>query len=296
MSYPLVSIVTVNYKQVQETVKMLESIPKTKYPNLEVIVVDNEETQDNSSVYQEAYPGVIVLRSEQNLGFAGGNNLGSRHAKGDYLYYLNNDTILTEKTIQPLIEAFAEDPQLGAASPKIRYFYTPEKIQYAGFSSIHPITGRNMAIGKNQFNTSEYDETRETYSVHGAAMMISRAVIEKVGLMSEDFFLYYEELDWSAQIQKAGYKIKYVGEAFVFHKESVATGKMSPLKTYYHTRNRILFMKRNFSKQEYRLFKGYFFSVVLPKEMIKYLFMVRMTNLKALLDGTFDAVKSPTIK
>lgn len=289
--YPLVSIITVNFRQEKETVKMLESIPCSSYPNLEVIVVDNGSLKDCTALFKRSYQNVKVIISKDNLGFAGGNNLGIQQATGKYLYFLNNDTILTPDTILPLVEEFENNPEIGVASPKIRYYHNPEYIQYAGFTPIDPYTGRNKAIGKNQPDTVNFNVKCATYSGHGAAMMVSRKAIDKVGLMNEDFFLYYEEVDWCAAIQRAGFVVVYVGTADVFHKESVTTGKISPLKTYYMTRNRILFMKRNFSKKHFKYFSKYFLFIVLPKDLFINLFSARFKNVKALVNGTFDGLK-----
>ncbi|MEH0155775.1 glycosyltransferase family 2 protein [Limibacter armeniacum] len=291
--YPLVSIITVNYRQAAETLKMLKTIADSGYPNLEVIVVDNGALSDKTVAYREAYPDARVIVCKRNLGFAGGNNLGIKAASGKYLYFLNNDTALTSSSIMPLVEEFEKDESLGAASPKIRYYYTPEIIQYAGFSPIHPYTGRNKAIGKNQKDNKEYDCIMPTYSTHGAAMMVSREVIEKVGMMHEGFFLYYEELDWCAAIRRAGFEIRYIGDALVYHKESASTGKQSPLKSYYMTRNRILFMKRNFALPQFILFYTYFTFTVLPKELLKNTVKARFNNLKAVVNGFLDGLWRP---
>ena len=268
---PLVSIVTVNFRQAAVTVDLLHSIGKNTYKNVEVIVVDNGSLEDCSAVFSKAYPSVKNLVSAENLGFAGGNNLGITAATGDYLFFINNDTILTDDLIESLLSRFSTNTSIGAVSPKIRYYDNPDVIQYAGFTEMNRLTGRNEAIGKNETDKGQHDTAYSTAYAHGAAMMVSRKVIENVGGMPEDFFLYYEELDWCAQIKRAGFDIWYEPAGLIYHKESAAVGKMSPLKIYYITRNRLLFMRRNVSGWRLATFLTYFYSVTVPIKSISFL-------------------------
>lgn len=268
---PLVSIITVNFHQAAVTVDLLHSIEKNSYKNVEVIVVDNGSLEDCSAVFRKAYPSVKNLVSAENLGFAGGNNLGIAAATGDYLFFINNDTILTDGLIESLLSRFSIDSDIGAVSPKIRYYDNPNVIQYAGFTEMNSLTGRNVAIGKNETDKGQHDTAYATAYAHGAAMMVSREVIDYVGDMPEDFFLYYEELDWCAQIRRAGFSIWYEPAGLIYHKESAAVGKMSPLKIYYITRNRLLFMRRNVSGWRLATFLTYFYSITVPVKSVSFL-------------------------
>src|SRR5690606_6156532 len=113
--------------------------------NLEVIVVDNASTENPTRLIKETYPNAHLIISEKNLGFTGGNNLGIRNSTGDYIFIVNNDTEVTTDLLNHLIEAFNVDPKIGMVSPKIKYFSNKDIIQYAGFSEIHPITGRGKS-------------------------------------------------------------------------------------------------------------------------------------------------------
>src|SRR5688500_5508269 len=118
-------------------------------------------------------------------------------------------------------------------------------------------------------------------------MMVSREVIEKTGMFPEKFFLYYEEWDWSARIRKAGYTIWYTGNAEIFHKESMSVGKNNPMKVYYHTRNRILYMRRNVNVFQMTVFTFFFGLFTVPKSLIGYLVRGEMPQLKYFLKGIF---------
>jgi GT2 family glycosyltransferase len=261
----VVSIIVVNYNQSRVTAQLLESIQKSSFKNLEVIVVNNGCTEANPMPFKEFYPWVIEINSKENLGFAGGNNLGLKYAIGDYLFFLNNDTELPFDCIGKLIETLHNDNSLAGVSPKLIYHETKNVIQYAGYNKLNTYTMQCIARGKGEIDTNQYNKTEYTNFLHGAAMMLKRSVIDKVGLMDDRYFLYYEELDWIYRIKKQGYKIAYVANAVVYHKESISTGKNSPLKTYYLTRNRILFARKNFHFGKLVVFYLFFLVVALPK-------------------------------
>jgi len=278
---PLVSIITINYNESQVTLDMLESLKGSNYPNLEVIVVDNASPNDNPDVIKEEYPHINLIKSKENLGFAGGNNLGVREAKGDFLFFINNDTIVPKDCIGPLVETLQNNETIGMVSPKIKFHWDASLIQYAGYTPMSHWTIRNNSIGYHQKDDGRFDSEGETNSIHGAAMMVPRHVVDEVGMMTEVYFLYYEEHDWAEQIKRAGYKVYYQPKSFILHKESLSTGKFSPLKTYYISRNRILFARRNFKPLQ--LMVSLFFQtfISIPKNMASFALKREFEHLKA---------------
>lgn len=287
MHQPLVSIISVNFNQAKVTHELLVSLESLTYKNIEVIIVDNGSSEDLLSILKDSYdvPKLEIVKSVDNLGFAGGNNLGIKKAKGEYLYFVNNDTELLPNSIQPILERFELDPAIGVVSPKINYFSSPEIIQYAGYSSMNTFTARNYAIGHKEIDKGQHEIAMQTHYAHGAAMMVKKEVIESVGMMPEVFFLYYEELDWCEQIKRKGYKIYYEPKALIYHKESISVGKDSPLKTYYLTRNRILFMRRNFSFIHLCVFFTYFSLLTVPVKTLHFFFKSQHQHLKAFYQG-----------
>lgn len=278
---PLVSIITINYNESGVTLELLESIRNLSYPSYEVIVVDNASPNDNPDVIKEKYPEVILIKSDENLGFAGGNNLGVKQAQGNYLLFINNDTIVPKDFIEPLVKTLQEDKTIGMVSPKIKFHWDPTLIQYAGYTPMNHWTIRNNSIGYHQKDNGDFDQEGETQSIHGAAMMIPKTVVENVGMMTEIYFLYYEEHDWAEMVKRAGYKIYYQPKSHILHKESVSTGKFSPLKTYYISRNRILFARRNF--KPFQLFISLLFQcfVSIPKNTFVFIVRREFQHLKA---------------
>lgn len=240
------SVISVNYNQAKLTCGMIESLRAVSYKNIEILIVDNGSPDEDPEIIKAHYPEIRLIKSEVNLGFAGGNNLGIKEAKGKYLFFLNNDTEVTPNCIEPLVNLFEENKSAGIASPKIIFYDTDNIIQYAGATEINPWTGRNKGIGSMEKDTGQFNRSFETDLIHGAAMMVPRRVINKVGLMPEIYFLYYEELDWCEMIKRAGYTCHFVGESSIYHKESMSVGKFSLTKTYYINRNRLLFIRRNF--------------------------------------------------
>jgi len=287
-----VSIITINYNGLADTCALIDTIPFND-KSLEVIVVDNASLNDEASLIAQRYPHIKVIRSPKNLGFAGGNNLGIRAAHGKYLFFLNNDTLLRPQTsdLRPLIARLESSEKIGAVCPKIRFTWDDNPIQFAGYTPLSRITMRNRSIGFGEADQGQYDTARSTPYAHGAAMMVKREVIEKAGLMPECYFLYYEELDWSLMIRRAGYDIWYEPATTVFHKESQATGQHSPLRTYYITRNRLLFVQRNAPLSERYLSYTYLIGLVALKDILKYTLQHRPDLAKATVKGICQFLK-----
>lgn len=269
--YPFVSIITVNYNQAGVTCDLIASLHNITYPNFEIIVIDNASPSDNPKVIKERFPNVILVENPINYGFAAGNNFGLMRARGEFVLLINNDIEVPPDFLEPLVNKLKNNPAIGAVSPKIKFFYQPDTIQYAGYTPMNYLTMRNFAIGHQEKDQGQYTEDRETFYAHGAAMLVPMEVVKKVGLMSYIFFLYYEEADWCERIKKAGYQIHFVHNSFVLHKESVSTGKLSTLKIYYLNRNRIVFMRRNVNGSLFYKGLAYQLFVAIPKNALKFL-------------------------
>lgn len=302
----LVSIVTINFKEEAVTIDFLASIYKVftlsqdlqsenlfaslsfkdnvsedNNIKLEVILVDNGSEKNNEELFKSIYPELIYIQSEKNLGFAGGNNLGIRRASGKYILLLNNDTEIIPGCISSMVAEMEDKIEIGLISPLILYYHKKRLIQYAGFSKMNYFTGRNRTIGKFEKDTGQYDKiSSETGFCHGAAMMFRKTDLTKVGLMDENYFLYYEEMDWCEKFRKNGMKIWFTGKAKIYHKESVSVGKESSLKTYFITRNRILFIRKNASIFAKSVFGLYFYGVAGPALLLKYFFSGKRNQMK----------------
>lgn len=283
---PLVSIVTLNWNTTAVTCDFLRSVKEqVSYPHIEVIIVDNASATDPTADFLAVMPEVKVIRNASNLGFAAGNNVGIRAGKGDYFFIVNNDTEFTDGLIEGLLDVFEKYPDAGMVSPKFHYYFDKGTIEYAGYEQVNIFTGRNGMIGCREKDNGQYDQIRETHYGHGGGMMVPRKVVEEAGMMNEQFFLYYEEFDWSNQIKKKGYKIYYQPASLIYHKESMTTGKSSPLKTFYLTRNRILFMKRNTPALSLAAFLLYFTVFTVPKNTVTLLIRGQKEHLRSFWKG-----------
>lgn len=283
---PLVSIITVNWNNTTVTCEFLASIKEQNtYENIEVIIVDNASGEDPTQQFLSVYPTAKAIRNQANLGFSGGNNTGIRAASGDFLFLVNNDTEFTPGLIESLVDVFRENTDAGIVCPKFHYYFSKGTIEYAGYRPVNIFTGRNGMIGMGEQDKGQYDSIKKTNYAHGGGMMVSRKAMEKVGLMPEEFFLYYEEFDWSVQFKKKGYAIYFQPKALIYHKESMTTGKASPLKTFYLTRNRILFMRRNISFPSLGVFFAYFILFTIPKNSISFLLKRQTDHLKSFWKG-----------
>lgn len=243
---PDISFITICYNGFKDTCELIDSLHRhISSVSYEIIVVDNASLENEAAKIRQLYPSVVAIRSEMNKGFSGGNNIGLRAAKGKYLFLINNDTYIEADGISCLIERLESHPGIGGLSPKIRFAFPPQQIQFAGFTPLTPITLRNNMLGFGCPDDGSYDTPHPTPYLHGAAMLVKREVIEKAGMMPEVFFLYYEELDWSTSMTRAGYELWYEPGCTIFHKESQSTGQLSKLRTYYLARNRLLYARRN---------------------------------------------------
>lgn len=283
--YPLVSIVSINYNSTEVTRDLLLSLRRVTYPNIEIIIVDNGSADRSCYSLKNDFPEIMLIREEKNHGFSGGNNLGIKASEGEYILLINNDVEVTPGFLEPMLDVFQKDPSAGMVSPKIVYHNRGELVQYAGSNGINPWTGRGRKRGHKEVDKGQFDFVKQTELVHGACMMVPRSLIEKTGPLYEGYFLYYEEHDWAVRAKKQGYKIYYAGTSKIYHKESVSTGKESPLKSYYMARNRIMFLRRNVSYPAFFTSLLIFMLLAAPKNIIQYTAQAKFVNLKAYLKG-----------
>ncbi len=295
----LVSIITVNYNGVKDTHELVNSLAQYELFPYELIIVDNGSKQNEASILREyliepvKQGRIKILRSEKNLGFAGGNNLGLKEVTGNFILFLNNDIIIDHPFLEKMINCFKKNAKVGLVSPKIRYEQQREYIQYAGFTPLSAITLRNKIIGTCEIDKGQYNTSHSTSYAHGACMMTTRDILIKVGTMSEVYFLFYEELDWSQRIKDAGYLIWYCPSAYVYHKEGMSIEKGTPLRLFYLNRGRMLYARRNYKGITKFLSCFYQLTIVMPKNIGKAILHKEWKNAEAFweagIHGLFDS-------
>lgn len=221
----------------------MRSLERLNESRFELIIVDNGSSEPFETTKNWSFP-VNIIHTGENLGFAGGNEVGMKAATGEYFYLINNDTEFQGPFVKPIVDCFKNHPSLGMLSTLIRFWDTG-LLQYAGSTELSPITLRNSGIGTGEKDATPYRGFKKTAFIHGASVILPSKVYHEVGGMWEPFFLYYEEYDWCTRVKKLGYDIGVLGDVEILHKESASVGRMSPLKIYHMTRNRMLYARRN---------------------------------------------------
>jgi GT2 family glycosyltransferase len=244
-----IAIIVLNWNGKKDTLECLESIRQIDYQNFDIIVVDNGSNDDSVRAIQNKFSEVKVLETGENLGYAGGNNFGTRYAikhGADYILLLNNDVIVDPQLIKNFIDAVLKVGPWAIFSAKIFYFSQPKKIWYAGARRIKS-TAHFIHIGQGSIdNGNEFNSLTETDYACGCAIFFYKGVIDKVGLFDEKFYLTYEEADFCYRAKKAGIKSYIVPGAKIWHKVSVSFGgEESALFRYFMNRNKLLWAEKN---------------------------------------------------
>lgn len=247
-----VAVILVNYNGWKDTIECLKSLEKVQYDNFEVVVVDNNST-DNSVAEIEKFQTttnltMTVIVHDENVGFAAGNNIGLRYVlnnDSDYFLFLNNDTIVDKYLFNNLLKPF-KNTNVGATIGKIYYADEPSKIWYAGGE----LKFNLMKPSHNDFNEEETEiihETREVSFATGCCLCCSSKCVSSVGEWSEDYFLYEEDVDYSIRIVNAGFKVVYISDAVIYHKVSSSTSAISNISQIYQVRNRMILINKYLS-------------------------------------------------
>lgn len=284
---PLISIITLNWNQTDITCQFLESTRRLNYKNYEILVCDiGSATDPTPQIRRGDYPNTRVLKAEAYTRSGNDINWAVAQAKGDFILLINNSNEVTENVLDDLIAPFLTDNFLGAASPKIRSYYRPRIIQYAGYKRVNMITGKNSIIGDRKEDRGQFDEPAYTHGAYSGAVMLKKSMIEEnKDILIQNFFIYFDDSDVSARILKKGYRILYQPKAVVYNKDSIVTDKKSAIKVYYDTRNRILFMRRNASLVQLSVFLIVFTLLVVPVTTLRFLVKRQFTHLQSFFNA-----------
>jgi GT2 family glycosyltransferase len=241
---PKVGIVILNWNRADDTIACVQSLRRMQYANYEVVLVDNASHDDSVSRLRTAFPEIHLIANRENLGFAQGNNVGIAHllAQGcEYVMLLNDDAEVGPDTISRLVEYAEHHPDVGIVGPTICYFAEPRVIWSAG-GAVTP-HGEPSHLDVDQDVSVVGTEPRDVAYVTGCAILAKRAVVEKVGVLDNRFFIYFEETEWCARALKAGFRIVHVPEAVMWHKVTRTARATTPRYLYLMARNRLLYLR-----------------------------------------------------
>lgn len=248
MPAPKVGIVIINFNGEEDTTACLLSLRGIDYPDYEIVLVDNASRDASADRIKTGFPEITLIKNSDNLGFAEGNNVGIRYSLengADYVLLLNNDTVVDKKFLTEIVSAAQAHPEAGVLGPKIYLYGEEGRIWYAG-GYLNKITGKTFHRGLHKKDVGQFEQMTDVDFVSGCAMLIRRAVIEKIGVLDPDYFFSYEDVDFSLRAERAGFKLIYVPGSHVSHKFARSIGgRFSPAYIYYRVRNSLLFMKKN---------------------------------------------------
>jgi GT2 family glycosyltransferase len=288
MSLPKVSIIILNWNGLQDTLECIESVFKLNYENYEIVIVDNGSSDDSAENIKKIYPTITIIKNSKNLGYTGGNNLGIRYALkngSDYVWLLNNDTIVEKDSLKYLIKTFDTSKEVGLVSPIIYYYNAPEKIQFCGWV----VDWMNCEVKEPSANEiiikKEFIEGRDV-CLWGTALVIKSDVIKKIGFLDEKYFAYWEDIDYSIKALRAGFRNVIEINSHIYHK---VTEKRKPHYYYFMARNEyIMWVQYLTSFKKFTFFRKY-----VSKRLSQFDYLRRLGNndcADALLDGTWCGI------
>jgi GT2 family glycosyltransferase len=242
-----VCVVVLNWNKPDDTIECLDSCLKMDYPDYEIILVDNHSSDDSVARVRSRFPNLEIVENAENLGYAGGNNAGIKRAleKGaDHVFLLNNDVTVDKNVLTELVSVFVRYPKAGIVAPKVLYYDDPAVINSMGTSmdwlKLRPKLGHYQ-----QRDDVSHPEVMEKEILLGAALMLSRRLLQTVGLIDEKFFIFHEEADWCFRSRRSGFDNLTASKARIYHKESKTMREFSTLTHYYSTRNFLYFTRKN---------------------------------------------------
>jgi len=302
VSYPKVGIVVLNWNGWPDTVKCLESLDNVNYSNFCVIVVDNGST-DSSVEKIKAWiknnpkpERFLMICNNENLGFAGGCNVGIRQAISlncQYVFLLNNDTIVDTNCLLAMVSQAEQYKDVGIIGPKIYYANDPLKIWYAG-ANLSLFKPGARYHGRGDKDVGQFNKVKQVTFVSGAAMLIKREVFDRIGLLDERFFFGVEDYDFCRRALSNGYRLLYVPDAVVWHKVG-ASHSIEASYVYLGYKQAFIFMKKHFHWSIYIpwFFLYGFYALVIAPFRYSNSIKVRRSSFRkavliALIEGIFD--------
>ena len=237
---PMVCTVVLSWNRREDTLECLRSLSRITDPETSLVLVDNGSSDGTGEAVKEEFPGIELMETGENLGYAGGNNVGIRRALelgADYVLILNNDTIVAPEFLREMLAVASRSERIGFVSPKIYFQDPPDLLWFAG-ARFSAWCGYGRMTGYRERDRGQYDQIREIDRPCGCAVLVSRRLCEEAGLMDPSLFLYVDEIEWMLRAKKKGFKAFFAPKAVVWHKVSATVGHENhPDAFYYGVRN-----------------------------------------------------------
>jgi len=292
--YPFVSIIIVNWNGQRFLEECFVSLNDLNYPRdkYEVILVDNASMDNSINFTRNKFPEVKVIKNEVNEGFCKPNNDGVRIAQGEYVVFLNNDTVVTQNWLKELVIGALSDPEIACCASKILYYDDKKRINAAGGK--FTIIGGGFYRGYGEYDSDKYDSPSFTGFGCGAGVLAKKSFFETIGGFDEDYFASIEEVELGLKAWLFGYKVLYVPGAVMFHKESGtfgSKGSYSPAKVFLLTRNRLINLLKNYQAGTviFGLFISICFDIV---RSVKYISSGNSSSVKSIIRGYTEFITS----
>ncbi|HEX7023099.1 MAG TPA: glycosyltransferase family 2 protein [Trueperaceae bacterium] len=275
---PLVHIVIVNWNGATQTLRCIAALRNLTYPNFRIVVVDNGSADDSVDVIRHQAPDVALLVSSHNLGFAGGNNLGIRHAleaHADFVWLLNNDTVVDPHSLDGMVQEAASDERIGIVGSRLYFMKEPERLQAYGGGTVSFRTGSTHHV-----RTRVPDEKLDY--ITGASMLISSRLAEAIGLLDDSYFFYWEDADYCLRARKAGWRLVVAPQSKVWHDVAASVRGGSPQQYYLFATNSVRFFQRHAPHAWASILVGS------SKRLIKRLALLDFTGASSIVRGLRD--------
>jgi GT2 family glycosyltransferase len=229
----MISVVVVNWNGKPLLADCLASLRSQTFPEFEVLVVDNGSTDGSSDFVQEAFPQFKLIQLNENRGFAGGNNAGIRQASGEWIALINNDAVADPNWLSCLYRAVKDNVQVGLAASRV--VLTSGALDSAGDGMT--IAGVPYKRGHGNAPDGIFLKPAEVFGASGCGVLLRRSMLDRIGLLDEDFFCIYEDGDLNFRARLAGFHCIYVPEAMIVHRLHGTLGRLSKTYVYYGQRN-----------------------------------------------------------
>jgi len=291
ISNPDLYIILVNWNKPNLTLDCIKSINESSYKEYKTVVVDNYSSDNSIEIFKQSNLNFHLIKATENLGYTGGNNLGIEYAMAmncKYVLLLNNDTLINPNTLFNLVAPLNKDVSIGITQPKI-FFYPDSSLIWSGSTKLNKLLLRTRLVGYKEKNDPTLDKEQYLDYAVGCATLIRSSVIEKIGMLDDDYFAVCEDVDYGLRASAAGFKIWYVPDAYVYHIESASAGGAdNPQYVYYQARSYlILFSKWSVNYMHFALvFSVYSLSTLI--RIAKLLFVGNNRGVAAIYLGFRD--------